>query len=125
MLFRSRSFRAIHYALTGGHKLGLRQWQYDKLAGHEHIAFARALAKLAQFECQRRGRVPGWILEFVLYSLSEEAPPPTSVIADCLSVIASGLGCDVWNTRTMILDDGYVHPPHRYVNLSDPGTALD
>jgi len=87
-------------------------WGDYKPSQHEHIIFAHALAKLAQSEYQRREHdkmVPGWILRFVLYSMSLDPPPLTPVIVDCLSIIAIDLGCNISGTRTANLDKRYVH----------------
>ena len=66
----------------------------------EHVVVAGALTRIAWFEYQRRGRVkvPRWILRFALRSLSQSPPPPTSVVADSLSIVAINLGCHPWNT---------------------------
>ena len=41
-----------------------------------------------------RGKVPRWIIRFALHSLSLDPLPPTAVIVDCLSIVATDLGCD-------------------------------
>ena len=90
-------------------------WGDYKPSGHECTIFAHALAKLAQFEYQRRDRenhtkkVPGWILRFALHSISSDPSPSTPVIADCLSIIAIDLGCDISSAVTKIPDERYVH----------------
>jgi len=87
-------------------------WGDYKPSSHEHIIFAHALAKLAQYEYQKREQdkmVPGWILRFVLYSMSLDPLPPIPVIVDCLLIIAIDLGCNVTDTRDAILDERYVY----------------
>ena len=78
------------------------QWEDYKPSSGEHNIVASALAKLARFEYRRRGhrKVPRWLLRFAFHSLSQHTLPPTSVIADCLSIVAIDLGCDISNTTT-------------------------
>jgi len=72
------------------------QWGDYKPSSGEHIIVARALARLARFEHRRRGqrKVPRWLLRFAFHSLSQYPVPPTSIITDCLSIIAVDLGCN-------------------------------
>jgi hypothetical protein len=87
-------------------------WEDYKLSSNEHIVVAHALTKIAWFECQegRRGKVPRWLLRFVLYSLFQCPPPPTSVVVDCLSIVAIDLGHNPSNALT--LDERYVRFCH-------------
>ena len=89
------------------------EWQGYTPSSHEHIIFSCSLAKLAQSEYQRREgwekKVPRWMLRFVLHSLSLDPLPPAPVIADCLSIIAIDLGCDIPNIKSPISDERYVH----------------
>ena len=75
------------------------QWGDYKPSSGEHVIVARALAKLARFEYRRRGqwKVPRWLLRFAFHSLSQYPLPLTSIIVDCLSIIAVDLGCDFSN----------------------------
>jgi len=85
------------------------QWEDCRLFDNERITLAHALTKLAQFE-HRRGqpkKVPRWLLRFALHFLSQDPPPPTSVITDCLSIIAVDLGCT--STNTVALGERCVH----------------
>ena len=85
------------------------QWESYKPSSHEHVTVARALTKISRFQYQQIGRekVPRWLLCFALHSLSQHPLPPTSVVADCLSIIAIDLGCSVSNTPTP--DERCVH----------------
>jgi len=78
------------------------RWEDYKLFNDEHIILAHALAKLAQFEYQRKQpkKVPRWILRFALHFLSQDPLPPPSVIADCLSIIAIDLDCTFQDAAT-------------------------
>jgi len=80
------------------------QWNDYKPSDNEHVTYVQ----LAQFKYQMSGRwkVPRWILRFALHYLSQDPPPPTSVIISCLSIIAIDLGCTVPNTG---VDERYVH----------------
>ena len=80
------------------------QWNDYKPSDNEHATYVQ----LAQSKCQtgRRGKVPRWILRFALHYLSQDPPPPTSVIISCLSIIAIDLGCTVPNTG---VGERYVH----------------
>ena len=92
------TFGAIHFTLHQGWKrqhwrvcqAGHQQvqWIDYKLSNWEGIAFIHALTKLAQSEYQRRKKVPCWIVRFVLHTLSLNPLPSTSIIVDCLSIIA-------------------------------------
>ena len=79
------------------------QWDDYKPSSDEHVIVSHALAKLAQFEYRRRGhrKVPRWLLRFAFHSLSLQPLPTTSVIIDCLSIIALDLGCGSSNTTTL------------------------
>ena len=77
------------------------QW---KLSSSEHAIVAHALAKIAWFwSLETRD----WLFRFVLHSLSQSPLPSTSVVADCLSIIAIALDCDPSTTTT--LDKRYVY----------------
>ena len=92
----------IHELLNSGQKYQQHArivWQDYNPPRNEHVVVAHSLTKLALFEHQRREgwekKVPRWILRFVLHSLSLSPPPSTSIVVDCLSIIAIDLGCDV------------------------------
>lgn len=78
------------------------EWQDYKPPRPEHTKVSHALAELARSECRKRDqkkKVPRWIIRFALHSLSLDPLPPTPVVVDCLSVIATDLGCQVPSTR--------------------------
>ena len=77
---------------------------------NEHIMIAHGLVNFARLKRQRtqQTKVPRLTLRFALLSLSLYPLPPTSVIADCLSIIAIDLGCDVSDTGTTTSDERWV-----------------
>ena len=92
-----------------------RRWSFFMLSDyfsstHEHSMVAHGLARLARFEYQtiQKAKVPSWILQFAFRSLCPYPPPPASVIASCLSIIAIDLGCSVPDTGVMASDDRWV-----------------
>jgi len=97
--------QAYHTMCAAGSLLTQRRerqsfrWGDYRPSAHEQAIVAHNLVKLAQSEYQRtqQVKVPRLILRFALHSLSLDPSPPTSVIADCLSIIAIDLGCDVSN----------------------------
>ena len=40
-------------------------------------------------------KIPRWILRFALFSLSLDPSPTTSVVAHCLTIVATDLDCDI------------------------------
>jgi hypothetical protein len=86
------------------------QWSDYKPSSHEHTVVAYTLAKLAQFGYQRtqHQKVPRWILRFALHSFALD-PLPAPIVADCLSIIAIDLGCDVSSIGATTLDERCVH----------------
>ena len=78
-----------------------------RLSIQDHIPLARRMAETAQEKYQQTRKVPRWILRSALYCLSLGPLSPASVVADCLTIVAIDLGCDVSNTP--ISDERYVH----------------
>jgi hypothetical protein len=78
---------------------------HQKLPIQEHVPFVRFMAESARegYQQSQRRKVPRWTLRSVLYFLSLGPVSPASVVADCLTVVAIDLGCDVLNTAS--LDD--------------------
>jgi len=81
------------------------QWKGYKLSSDDHVI----LVRLAQFEYQREQcrKVPRWILHYARHLLSQDPLPPTSVVADCLSIIAMDMGCAASNVAAP--DERCVH----------------
>ena len=113
-------FRGLpfYYTITKIHALANQSWDPRRIrwgdctpSTQEYISFTRSVAEVAQvvYRRTRYQKVPRWTLRFVLHSLSPDPIPPTSAIADCLSIIAVDLGCEVSNTGFTMLDEGCVH----------------
>ena len=85
----------------------LHSWKDYKPSTHEHGIIAHGLARFARFTYQRsrKAKVPRWIIHFAFNSLSQNSSPPIPVIADCLTIIAIDLGCDVPYTGTVVSDE--------------------
>ena len=80
------------------------QWDDYRPSDQEFAPFARCMVGAAQEEYQQREdkkKVLRWILRFALHSLSLDPPPPPSVIADSLVIIAVDLDCDVSSIATL------------------------
>ena len=73
------------------------RWHNHGLFIQEHIPFARRMAEAAKekYNQTQPGKVPRWILRSTLYFLSLGSVSPPSVVADCLTIIAIDLGCDM------------------------------
>ena len=86
------------------------QWGNYRPSTRGYILVARDAAEAARVGYQKiqHRRVPDWTLDFAFRSLSLHPPPPSPVVADCLSIIAIDLGCDVSNTGSTTLDERYV-----------------
>ena len=84
------------------------RWDDYRRFGQEHIPFAPHMVEVAQVEYQptQRRKVPRWILRFALHSLSLDPPPPASIFADCLTIIAIELDCDAFDITAP--DEKYV-----------------
>jgi len=113
-------FRGLpfYFTITKIHALANESWNPHHIRwGHctpstqECISFTRSVAEVAQMVYQqtRRQKIPRWTLRFALHFLSLDPIPPTSAIADCLSIIAIDLGCNVSNTGFTMLDERCVH----------------
>ena len=108
----------FYYTITKIHALANWAWDPRNIqwgdctpSTQECISFTRSAAEVAQvlYRRTRRQKIPRWILRFALHSLSLDSIPPTSAIADCLSIIAIDLGCEVSNTGFTMLDERCVH----------------
>ena len=76
------------------------RWDDYRPSGQEYTGFARYMVEVAKVEYRRTQcrKVPRWILRFALHSLSLDPLPPVPVVADCLTIVAIDLGCQVSET---------------------------
>jgi len=74
------------------------QWEDYKPSSNEYTILAHALTKIAWFWYQEGGGVHNSLFFFVLQSLFQSPMSLTSVVVDCLSIIAIELGCNPLNT---------------------------
>ena len=91
---------AIHCSFFQSRQRQPFEWSDYEPSAQELAMVSHNLVNLARFEYQRTQptKVPRWILRFALRYLSLDPPPQTSVVINCLSIVAIGLGCDVPNT---------------------------
>ena len=94
------------------------EWDYYKPPERELTHFARRMAEVAQAKHQDRD-VPSWILLFAFRCLSLVPPPPASVTEDCLTIIATNLGCGL--SDFMGLDEKCIHSIFMGAHISDQG----
>jgi hypothetical protein len=109
----------FRYTMLMIHALFKRRWnpsylKWDRPTVDEQLPFARYMAEAARvgYQHTRRTKVSRWILRFALFSLSLDPPSPSPVIADCLTIIAMDLGCDLSDVVT---------PGERYVQSNFRG----
>jgi len=116
---------AIH-ALLSSRKGCWLDWADYKPDPPEYVLFANALDGVVRARASLvDSKVPRWVLRFALHSLSmslsQDPPPPASVITACLSIIGVDLGCDILSTSGPI-SERYADVL-RCVDLSDPETV--
>jgi len=102
---------AVHFLFARTQGQRFPSWRDYNPSTGELIQFSHALAQIAQFEYNKRDRpkVPRWLLRFALRFLSQDPLPPTSVVLDCLKIIAIDLGCDVSDTDSVASDEKCVY----------------
>ena len=107
------------------------QWTCYQLLNEDQVTLAHTLAELANkrvseatqsawdvfFRGRRRVKVPRWILRFALHSLSQDPLPPTSIVINCLSMIAIDLGQSTTAYAT-IPDERYFYILQRFAVLT-------
>ena len=93
---------SCRYTMLGVHALFTRQWipsyvGWERPPIEEQNLFAQYMAEAAQVRYQRmeKKKIPRWILRFALFSLSLDPLSPTSVVAHCLTMVATDLDCDI------------------------------
>ena len=91
------------YTILGVHALFTKEWipsylGWERPPIEEQNLFAQYMAEAAQVRYQSmpgKKKIPRWILRFALFSLSLDPPSPTSVVAHCLTMVATDLDCDI------------------------------
>ena len=116
------------YTITKIHALVDRSWDPSFIrwgadctpSSQERISFTRSVAEVARvvYRRTRHQKIPRWTLRFAVHSLSLDPIPPTSAIADCLSIIAIDLGCDVSNAGFTMLDERCVRTQEVNITLT-------
>ena len=101
------TLNAIHALLISRRDRQAFSWADYKPCAQEHVSLTAALAQVAYARGPPVRKVPRWILRFVIRSLSQDPPPPTSVILDCLSIVAIDLNWDVSSTEITTPDERY------------------
>ena len=111
------------HLLLAGHRQPTRiniDWKSYNPSVDELVPFSRALAQAAQARYrggENQPEVPHWLARFALRFLSQDPPPPTSVVADCLTIIAVGLGYAIPNITRVAPDEEYVYTWAMIVSL--------
>jgi len=104
------TINAIHAVFVSSSGRGFFELKNYMPRTREHIFFANTLVRIAH-NGELHGKVPRWVLRFVIHSLDRSPQPPMEVIADCLTTIAIDLGCEI--------SEGDVrNPDKRYVCLA-------
>jgi len=111
------AINAIHATLVNNRLRRPPEWKVYYPRAQEHVFFANALAQVAH-KRKQHGKVPRWVLRFVIHSLSHDPEPPISVITDCLTIIAVDLGCDVSHPGISGLRGRYVDPRQLWISLT-------
>ena len=107
------------------------QWKDYKLLDEDQVTLARTLVEHAikhvsgttqnTLDVFLRGRqdvkVPRWILRFALHYLSQDPPPPTSIVINCLLIIAIDLGCS-FPLNDTTRDERYFYVLSRFAILT-------
>jgi len=104
-------------------------WKGIDFSTPESLLLAHHLVKIAWLWYQRPRRlgdqkkVPRWVLRFSLHSLLSDPEPPVPIVADCLTIIAIDLGCNVSESDIRNLDKRYAYPTKRMVYCPDCPSA--
>jgi len=104
------------------HPRGLK-WKDVDPSAPENLPLVHSLVNTAWLCYQKprsdgRTKVPRWVLRFSLHSLLWRLEPPASVIANCLTIVAIDLGCDVSERDIRSPDKRYVFPTQLHSLLS-------
>jgi hypothetical protein len=96
-------------------------WKSYNPSVTELAPFSRALARATQARYRGPGEnqpeAPHWLARFALRFLSQDPPPPTSVVTDCLTIIATGLGYAIPNATGVTPEEECVYTWMMIVSL--------
>ena len=103
---------AVHSLITGDSPNHLN-WDGVDPSTPESIWLAHNFVKIAWYQKNKNlgsgnDRVDHWILRFSCHFLLLDPEPPLSVTADCLSIVAIELGCNISQSDAMDQDKRYV-----------------
>jgi len=105
---------AVHHLFARPREQPPIDWRHYNRSNNELVSLSRALAQAAHFQYHTGGDKPevsDWLIRFALRFMSQDPFPPTSVIIDCLTIIAVDLECNILDTNNTTLDEGCVHTP--------------
>ena len=110
----------IHEAIHPGWELRTSiDWTDYESTNHEHVVVSRALLKLCRFKCKDPRReydiVPLQFHHFAAHFLTQNSLPSSSIVADCLLILATELHCNV--PETMISEERYVYTWQKFTTL--------
>ena len=111
---RPATVGVIHHLFTRSQERPRSYFRRYNPSFDELAPIAHALARVAQIEYHGRWikpKVPRWLLRFALRFLSQDPLPPKSVVIDCLTIIATDLGCNVPDLDGMESDEKYFFTP--------------
>lgn len=103
---------SIHSLIAGPSDQTTIDWRTYHPSNGELIHLSRALAQASQFIYREEKFQPQgiyWLIRFAFRFLSQDTLPPTSVVIDCLSILATELGYDVQDATGTESDDRCVH----------------
>jgi hypothetical protein len=82
-------------------------WRSYNPTTDELIPLSRTLAQAAMLERDRKTlrETPLWLIRFAFRFLTQEPLPPTSVIVDCLTIVAINLGCSLLLINSRVTDE--------------------
>jgi len=106
--------RTFHRLFVKGEKQPNISWTHYNPSSDELVAFARALDQATKFNypsnAHAEQKVPRWLVRFAFRFLSQDPPPPASVLINCLNIIAVDLGRDDWDSHSTASEERCVHP---------------
>ena len=127
------SVNALQGVLGGGWIGGDVDWRSYNPPMDELTTFSRTLGRLAQFKYRTRyPSIANWLIQFAIRFLSQKPLPPTSVVVDCLMLIATDLKCNIpdannvepdprsmeWDARREVREANYKEAVERCVRVS-------